>query len=328
MRLAWGVLAAVGALAVMAGGGRSERHGPGHKGPSSPPRGAAHQHRSPAGVHHGAAQEQGVAVARPTSPHHGGFDDDEHKREERRYWKRNYLAAVIGAAATAASFLFAGLAFVGTWRAMLETQREANIAQEALIAADRPWLEAVGLSVNHMEINPIRVSLDLTVRIKNIGRAPAQRAVALTEAIPDLEDGEPERLAVALCRRAAESRAEYSVGGVVFPEALRTARLTRFVLPEDLRSALRLGRVRDRGADGRPLDTSGPPRAAFAIAGCIAYTLPAGGASGETAFVYGLARNCGDAKLVLPCDFDLTERGPYSGDAIVVELTDYAGFAR
>ena len=66
--------------------------------------------------------------------------------------------------------------------------------------------------------------------------------------------------------------------------------------------------------------------AELAIAGCVTYVLPAGRAVGQTGFLYDVARNCGDAELVLPCSFDLNRPGDY--ERLSVTGATYTGFAR
>jgi hypothetical protein len=68
--------------------------------------------------------------------------------------------------------------------------------------------------------------------------------------------------------------------------------------------------------------------AELAIAGCVTYALPAGRAVGQTGFLYGVARNCGDAELVLPCAFDLSRPGEYRDERLAAQGADYTGFAR
>jgi hypothetical protein len=213
---------------------------------------------------------------------------------------------------------------------MEATQEQARTAQAALIASDRPWIEVVGLSIVELQFGQWGVSASMEIRTKNTGRSPALRAFVDAEIVVDTNDNEVGDHAAAMCDRAARNRDRFGVEGVVFPDGTRTVRLLRNISPGEIDRGVRRIRQREaRQSGSQPgAGRAEPDRAGFAIVGCADYTFPSGQAVGQIAFVYDLARNCGAANLVLPCDFEWPVTGIHPGDALAVEANDFYGFAR
>jgi hypothetical protein len=231
--------------------------------------------------------------------------------------------------------------------AVKEARRQANAAEDALIAADRPWIEVVSLSVHRVDMMGFgdeatsaavkSIAVEATATIKNIGRSPAQRVFVLMEPVPHSRYDDLTPRVSALCRRAVADRR--FVDGVLFPDATRATHHTLFGAPADLRRTAERIRAtireeaewrRQRGAEvsggGSDADEARLMDAELAIAGCVTYVLPAGRAVGQTGFLYDVARNCGDAELVLPCSLDLNRPGDY--ERLSVTGATYTGFAR
>ena len=70
-----------------------------------------------------------------------------------------------------------------------------------------------------------------------------------------------------------------------------------------------------------------PVRSGLTLVGCITYVMPAGRSYGQTAFIYGLNRECGFGREPV-CSFEIEEPGVYEGDALVIREAIGGAFAR
>lgn len=211
-------------------------------------------------------------------------------------------------------------------QSLRETRRQADIAQAAYIATDRPWLEVTGLVVENVEIMPgVGVSATIVVRTKNIGRSPAIGAIEIVEMLVDDRGANLMQQAAPMCQRAVvDKELLRGIEGAMFPDAARETRYLRLL------SQTMIARSREHHQQGEGTSNSAISlnRASVAIVGCTTYALPVGTAAGYTAFIYKLARNCGTDTVALPCDFDLDAPATLRGDQIAVSVAPFAGFAR
>lgn len=339
MRLVLGVL--VAGVAFMVGRGRSERRGPGHQGPGAPPQGHAEQHAAADDAHAGAAVEQPVILARPAALAHGISGDDEHQREERRYWRRSIVISKVATAVTAGGLVFAGLAFIAGYRAMIETRRQADTAQEALIAADRPWIKVLELSGPRIEVRDNAVFLRAGLKVKNIGRSPAQHAFIRTKLSPDGSVMDDARETEMLCRNAA-ARGIPPFETLIFPDDESSIAIHALADVRDIAKHWRDRIERDYqlsrsvfGEDelaerNRAERLSYPVRVGLTLIGCVTYVIPTGRSYGQTAFIYYFNRACDLGPGFIPgeCSFEMEEPGTHEGDALVIREAIGGAFAR
>lgn len=71
--------------------------------------------------------------------------------------------------------LFAAIAAaLIAWRAFKETRRQADIAHNALIESNRPWLRIINVTASgSLNFNSEITTLPVTIYVKNVGNAPA-----------------------------------------------------------------------------------------------------------------------------------------------------------
>lgn len=325
MRLALGVLAAAaGALAVMAKRGPSRDH--------RPPRDSVERPCEP---------ERGggpASVQQPPRPALHAADggavpgDTHHQREEREYWRRSLAASWVAAGAALVAVLFAAGAYN-------ETRRQADTAQEALIAADRPWIKINKLSRVRIDVDDHVVWVSADVQVKNIGRSPAQHTYLKTTLLSDSSLTEQTAEAENLCRRSAASG--YSVDErLVFPddghllgnvtglgmEAIQRKRDDRLRWEADV-SRRNFGEDATVAENRMKERMALPLRVGFTLVGCVTYAVSARRVVGQTSFIYGLDRACGLGPLGI-CTFDMDPPAIYAGDDISIRDPIGGTFAR
>jgi hypothetical protein len=184
VRLALGVLAAGAAVLAMAGRRPSGHH------PSQPRYPADQRSRSSARGDEPAAQEQPSRPSQqsPESRHDArerecDARDAKHQRIERRFWALGLLVSAGAAAATGFAAWFAYWAYdaalqsvVAAQETVAETRRQANIAQDALVASTRARLKITsitGISAIRAEDSPA-AWFHFKPAYRNFGQTPAQ----------------------------------------------------------------------------------------------------------------------------------------------------------
>ena len=326
MRLTWGVLAAAGWLAFMAKRGLS-------RGQPPEPRDCPDEHACTA--KHGsepAGHDQPLRAAPLPSPDERQYASDErHKRGERIYWRVTGAASVVATIAAGAAAWFAYGAFT-------ETRRQADTAQEALIAADRPWIKVLGLSAPEVEIRDGGVFLNARLSVKNIGRSPAQHTHVRARLQADGSAIDEARDAEAFCREAAVRGIPF-VESLIFPDDDRALAVHALadvrIIAQHWRDRIERDFQMARSAFGddpvaerrRAERLSYPVRVGLTLIGCITYVIPTGRSYGQTAFIYGFNRNCGLGPYG-ECSFEMEEEGTHEGDALVMREAIGGAFAR
>jgi hypothetical protein len=320
VRLAMAVLvAAIGCLLVLARRDRSCQQAPGRP----PERGiknasaANHGDQPPTPKHPGAPTAVIIGNQYP--------GDSDQQRTQRRKWRRSEILSAISAIAALAGSTFAVVALVAAWQAVSEARRQADIAQEALIIVDRPWIRVVGLSDVRLEVREHGAALTTKIKVKNIGRSPAQRTLAITRLITQRSIDDEAQEAVFLCRQSEGGYASF--GELLFPNE---ERVFDWRLLIDMQS-IRLDNERIRGhkvaEDGRENAESVPLFAAFSLIGCVIYAIPSRNFAGQTAFIYGINFACGTEGREL-CAFDMAKPAVFEGRDVAIWEPSGGTFAR
>jgi hypothetical protein len=198
--------------------------------------GSAQHGRQPSG---GDQPQRAAARERPHERHDAS--DERHKRRECWYW------AVTGAMSVAAA-IATGTAAWYAYGAFTQAQRQADTAQQALIASDRPWLMLT-------DVNPASLSSDdefgvsfwVNMVAKNVGHSPAQNvSVSARLLIVENSGPRPDVAMHAICREARESPIVIP-GQVVFPdqtEDINQGTPNSFIIPAETVWAVREARIR------------------------------------------------------------------------------------
>ena len=205
-------LAAIAYLSLLAG-----RRWSGKQTPSRPPK---------CRVDDASATDYGAPPPTPEHPHpatltaasgHEHSSDSNQHRPEGRKWGRGEIIGAVSAAATLAGSAFAAGALVAALEAVSETRRQANVAQAALVNADRPWIKVVGVSVISLKISSVGAALTSKINIRNVGRSPAEYTSVRSELVANSNIIDDANEAVFLCRRAAKAERPLD-DRLVFPD--------------------------------------------------------------------------------------------------------------
>ena len=121
-------------------------------------------------------------------------------------------ATVVAAVATITAAVYAG-------RAYLTTRDQARIAQDALVAGERPWLMLTDVKPATLSSDDeAGVTLWVNVLAKNVGHSPAQNvSVSARLLIVENSDPGPDIVMHAICREARENPVMFP-GPVIFPD--------------------------------------------------------------------------------------------------------------
>lgn len=118
-----------------------------------------------------------------TVPSHQNSPDGHQQGYQRRQWSRSEIFSAISTAATFAGSAFTAGALIAAILAVNEARRQADTAQQALIAVDRPWIKVIGVSNVRLEIDKFGIRLATMIDVKNIGRSPAPQTWIATKLI-------------------------------------------------------------------------------------------------------------------------------------------------
>ena len=147
-----------------------------------------------------------------------------------------------------AAAIATGTAAWYAYGAFTQAQRQADTAQQALIASDRPWLMLTDVKpVSLSSDDKFGVSFWVNMVAKNVGHSPAQN-VSVSARLLIVENSGP-RLDVAMhaiCREARESRVVIP-GQVVFPdqtEDINQGTPNGFIIPAETVWAIREARIK------------------------------------------------------------------------------------
>jgi hypothetical protein len=101
-----------------------------------------------------------------------------HRRWEKGYWVASVLLSAVITGGALASAAYAWNALQASRDAVREAHvqavqatRQADIAQEQMLAAIRPWISP-SIEINGLEIKKTGINLHLTIVVKNTGRVP------------------------------------------------------------------------------------------------------------------------------------------------------------
>lgn len=116
------------------------------------------------------------ATARPSPGEQDAARDERHKRGERIYWGVTGAASIFATGATCFAAWFAWGAYEAALQSVAETRRQANTAQEQLVASTRARLKITSvekITATKAEGSPVAwFNADATY--KNFGQNPAQ----------------------------------------------------------------------------------------------------------------------------------------------------------
>jgi hypothetical protein len=162
------------------------------------------------------------------------------------------------AAATVAAAAFAFLAYTAAWDAVSETRRQADIAQEALVASTRARLKLT--SIKDARVGPVEgvplTLLSVVAAYKNFGQSPAQN-IFLTLRVFVVGTGPSPR---ETCEREKAEVGDHSFE-IVFPQDEEGNQMYGApVLPDELEAQAAEARV---ARPGVPVE--------LAMVGCLTY---------------------------------------------------------
>lgn len=206
------LLAVTDWFAFMDRGSRSDRATP-------QPRQNANEHDSQATCSSSiAAQGQPDRAITPEGPDHRqrtddaqGASDERHRRGERWYWAVTGAAAVAATGATIAAAVFAAGAYVAA-------RDQARIAQDALIAGNRPWVMLTDMSPASLSSDDeAGVTLWVNILAKNVGHSPAQNVSVTGRLLLHDFDPSPDQAMANVCQEP-RSGSFIIPGQTLFPD--------------------------------------------------------------------------------------------------------------
>lgn len=128
------------------------------------------------GPDHGAEPANWKQPERPSgeAPQQGWHPQEEkHRRREWRYWCFSILLSVAVAVGAGLSAFYAYKA-VEAGQAQAQAARDQTyIAENALVAANRPWIKVTGLEISRIEVKTDSVIVAANIGVKNVGASPA-----------------------------------------------------------------------------------------------------------------------------------------------------------
>jgi hypothetical protein len=252
--------------------------------------------------------------------------DGEHRTAEQRNWTRQNLISVVTLFFTLVAAAGAVWSYVNSNSALVEARKQTNfariavdqykiqaseakiqtgIAAQALVTADRPWVDA-DVKVTRLVIDKDQISIWFSFTYRNVGRSPAQQVSAMPHVI--LTDRPSFSPAKADCD-GVKDHPNLIKGNAVFPgsappttietgipmrevKAFSNERYASSIrdemqaFPEDLTPEYQRGLEKDSRM------------VSLGVVGCVSYFIAGSEAVHQTAFVY-----------------DLTEANPTSNDA-------------
>ena len=322
-----------GLIGLMADRSRSHGRHPIHPRPSSPPRSEATDPPTEKGQPK-AAVEQPVAVLAPAT----AINQLARRTAQARgapLLAQEYVLAKAQAFISAFALVFAGAAFVASYGALRETRRQADIAQDALITIDRPWLKVIGLENTPIDVRAGYAWTFANIEVKNIGRSPAQHTLPtflLFLTVPSTSRIPKRQTSVERLRAQGTGQKTNSCSPTT-PDISGTSAVALSAVKDKRdRRAEREYVIARRmiGRHGqRPVDRSPEPpcNATFTLVGCVTYAIATRQALGQTAFIYDLSYACGLGRLG-QSQFRLSHPGSYSGNDVGVREPASGSFAR
>lgn len=225
--------------------------------------------------------------------------------------------------------------------AVTETRRQANTAQEQLVASTRPWIKVEGFELSDLRLDEITLSIWVKITIKNIGQAPAESVfVSPNLILPHLEVDRAAET-VDLCRKARVGELRPIFPSLLFPgdtKALEpqvgVVHFSRFTVEiaaarnkmlNDWHANARTFIGDDEAAAGRAEKASYPYHSPLALAGCITYTSNATPLAYQTAFLVDLGRKMPGAPFGRGA-FDLSRPSTVPAHDIIVGEPDLGTF--
>lgn len=337
MRLAWGMLAAAGLWAM------SRRPPSGHRPPQPRYRadergGAAADGRHEAQRHQPdrAGEVERQAQHRATEQKRAEAEE-RHRGREHVYWWITGAAAVFATIGTLAAAGFAAGAYnaavqsvVAAEKAVVETRRQADTAQEQLVASTRPWIKVASVANPHVDVLEDSVLIALTAEIANLGQSPAQGAFINTKLLPNSITPDETAAVAALCDAPAWSpflgkrtvfpgdKPAIVMGATITADEIREQRdKSRRDQIEVLRSYVGRDAALEREREFAPE----PLHAGFSFLGCVNYVVPGSAAPGQAAFIARVEPPC-ERGTVGRCQFDLSRPGRFQGEDATVRLIE------
>jgi len=263
--------------------------------------------------------------------------EEQHRRQERRYWLTSVLL-------TFAVAIGAGLSAMYAYNAVKAGQDQAQaardqtyIAENALIAANRPWIKVTGLEIVRLEIRTDSVIVTANVGVKNVGASPAPRTFIRTKLLPEGSVTDGGLQAEATCQEAVANGFP-PFEALVFPNEAHAFFEASIADMRAIRNS-RNDRIREGYEASLPIfgetlaraykaeEEAVPLHASLTLIGCAVYNIPVGQFAGQTAFVYTLNHNCGKGPFGT-CAFDMTKPAIYTDQNVKVGEPVGGTFAR
>jgi len=257
---------------------------------------------------------------------------------QRRKWVRSEKINAFAAIGQVLSALFAAFVVIVSWQGANEARRQADVAQQALIAAERPWVKVVGLSDVRVTVREDMVSFFAKINVTNIGRSPAQGTFVRTRLLANASIDEGAQAANALCRDFIEGKYYSPTYELIFPDEDRilwdTALIYVHSISRENKKRIQEEFQLNRSAYGdekaeefRTQAAAAPLVAGLSLIGCVNYMIPIGRVVGQTAFVYAVNQACGKEQREL-CAFYMTKPGVFEGKDVIIREPISGTFAR
>lgn len=241
-------------------------------------------------------------------------------REQSLAWWAN-VASFVNVGATLAAFVLLVQTLRVTQdtlavsqRAAEETRRQADIAQEALIASSRPWIMLTDVKPDSFSSDDeTGVALRVNMTVKNVGHSPAQNVSVTGRLLIDDFDPPPDQAMMSICQEPRNGsfiipgqalfpdRDQDIYEGVGYPfvihaEKVWEARAARINSTRDYNTAI--GRP-DRVQAWAEELSKFPFYAALNLVGCINYRSPDNTALYQTSFMFSVSAKHGGGLALL-----------------------------
>lgn len=228
-------------------------------------------------------------------------------------------------------------------RAGEETRRQADIAQEALIASSRPWIMLTDVKPSSLASDDeAGISFQINLSVKNVGHSPAQNVSVSSRLLIIDFDPPADQAMVSVCQDAREGPFVIP-GQVLFPDQSQSVQgdipINASIEAERVWAArtARINSIHERNmANGKPQRAEAwaealskfPFYAPLSFVGCINYRSSDSKTLYQTSFRFDIAPKSDDAAFPRLASFPLLsgeppatrypEPAPYDPDVVMV----------
>ncbi len=263
--------------------------------------------------------------------------EEKHRRREWRYWRFSILLSVAIAVGAGLSAFYAYKAVEAAQAQAQAARDQTYIAENALIAANRPWIKVTTLEISRVEVKTDSVIVAANIGVKNVGASPAARTFIRTKLLPDGSIIDTGREAEAMCQKTvADGYPPFEA--LVFPNEPHNF-FEAVIADMSLFKKNRENRIRETYEANRPIfgerfarthrdeDEAVPLHAGLTLIGCAVYIIPVGSFAGQTAFIYDIDHVCDDVPRGI-CAFDMTQAAVYTAKKVIIRDPVGGTFAR